>query len=155
MGRQLDAEADRRDAARAAREANEAKAAQASPTLPSSISNLRRGRLLGRSDPNAELVLYAEAWARRIQLNMSPANLREAAKQPHTDALVTVALRSDGSVESIAFVRSSGVPLLDEAIRDTIQGLAPYSAFPPNLARVYDVVEIRRTWYIDSAIRLY
>ena len=123
--------------------------------LPSSISSLRRGRLLGRSDPNAELVLYAEAWARRIQLNMSPHQLRETAKQPHTDALVTVALRSDGSVESIAFVRSSGSPLLDEAIRDTIQGMAPYPAFPPNLARVYDVVEIRRTWYIDSAIRLY
>ena len=32
---------------------------------------------------------------------------------------------------------------------------APYPAFSPNLLRTYDVVEIRRTWYFDEAIRLY
>ena len=28
-------------------------------------------------------------------------------------------------------------------------------SIPPALAREFDVVEIRRTWYFDSAIRLY
>ncbi len=35
--------------------------------------------------------------------------VREAAKQPRTDPLVTVAIRSDGSVESVTIVQSSGV----------------------------------------------
>jgi TonB family protein len=76
-------------------------------------------------------------------------------KQPHTDALVTVALRSNGTVEAVTFNRSSGVAQIDEAIRRVVQSLAPYQAFPPELAREYDVIEIRRAWTFDSAIRLF
>jgi outer membrane biosynthesis protein TonB len=67
---------------------------------------------------------------------------------------VTVAVRSDGSVETITFVRSSGVVGIDETIRRLIEGQTPYQAFSPNLAREYDVIEIRRTWHFDTAIRL-
>jgi TonB family protein len=115
----------------------------------------RRYRLFGRSDPNAELILYAEAWAQKIHLNMTYDLVREAAKQPHTDPVVTVAIRSDGSIESVTFVRSSGVAALDDAIRRVVQSQTPYQAFPPALAREFDVIEIRRTWYFDVAIRLY
>ena len=81
--------------------------------------------------------------------------VREAAKQPHSDPLVTVAIRSDGSVESVTFVQSSGVPALDDAIRRVVDSQKPYPVFPPGLAREFDVIEIRRTWYFDMAIRLY
>ena len=101
IGRQLDEEAARREAATAA-----------ARLLPSS-SSARRYWLFGRTDPNAELILYAEAWSRKIELNMTFDMVREAAKQPHTDPLVTVAIRSDGSVESVTFVLSSGVPAID------------------------------------------
>ena len=76
------------------------------------------------------------------------------AKRPHTDPMVTVALRSDGSVESVSIVHSSGVAEVDEAIRRIVQSQAPYQAFPPELARDVDVVEIRRTWHFDVAVRL-
>ena len=101
------------------------------------------------------MVLYAEAWARKIQLNPTLDLVRDALRQPYTDPLVTVAVRSDGSVESVTFVRSSGVPALDEAIRRVVQSQENYQAFSPALAREYDVIEIRRTWHFDSAIRLY
>ena len=68
---------------------------------------------------------------------------------------MNVAIRSDGSVESVTFVQSSGVPALDDAIRRIVDSQTPYQAFPPGLAREYDVIEIRRTWYFDMAIRLY
>jgi TonB family protein len=147
MGRQLDEEATRREAAAAA-------ARLATRSAPAS-SSARRGRLWGRTDPNAELIQYAEAWARKLQLNMTFEMVREAAKQPHTDPLVTVAIRSDGSVESVTIVMSSGVAEIDEAIRRVVQSQTPYPAFPPALAREFDVIEIRRTWYFDVAIRLY
>ena len=100
-------------------------------------------------------MLWAEAWARKIQLNKITFDMvREAAKQSHTDPLVWVAMRSDGSVESVTFVLSSGVAALDEAIRRVVQSQAPYQVFPPGLARTYDVIEIRRTWHFDVAIRL-
>ncbi|HRH90256.1 MAG TPA: TonB family protein, partial [Rubrivivax sp.] len=144
MGRQLDEEAARRDAAAGAR-----------PARSPSASGMRRGRLFGRSDPNAELVLYAEAWARKIQLNTALEIVRNAAKRSHSQPLVTVAIRSDGSVESVTFVLSSGAAEIDETVRRIVQDLAPYPPFPQALARDYDVVEIRRSWHFDSAIRLY
>ncbi len=153
IGRQLNEEADRRDAAAAAAAARQS--ASPGPALGPSASTLRRGRLFGRTDANAELILYAEAWARKIQLNPTLELVREALKQPYADPLVTVAIRSDGTVESVSFVRSSGVPALDEAIRRVVLGQANYPAFTPALAVEFDVVEIRRTWHFDTAIRLY
>ena len=101
------------------------------------------------------MVAYAEAWARKIQLSAPSFEMvRELAKQPYVDPVVTVAVRSDGSVESVNFVRSSGVPAIDEAIKRIVQGLANYPPFPPMLAREYDVIEIRRSWHFDMAIRL-
>ena len=120
-----------------------------------SASGVRRGRLFGRTDPNAELILYVEAWERKIQLNMTFDMVRDAATRPHTDPLVTVAIRSDGSVESVTFVLSSGVAEIDEAIRRVVQSQLPYQTFPPGLASEFDVIEIRRTWRFDTAIRLY
>ncbi len=140
IGRQLNEEAAKREAA---------------SRLPHSVGSARRGRLFGRADTNAELVRYAEAWERKIQLNMTFDLVRDAAKQPHTNPTVTVAVRSDGSVESVTFVVSSGVPALDEAIRRVVQSQERYAAFPSALAREYDVIEIRRTWHFDMAIRLY
>ena len=143
IARQLQAEADRRDAAE--------QAARQDPT----VSSRRRGRLFGRSDPNAELLRYGEAMARKIEQNMTLDLVREHLQPPYANPVVTVALRNDGAVETITFVRSSGRPALDEAITRVIRSQANYAPFPPELAREYDVIEIRRTWYFDVAVRLY
>jgi hypothetical protein len=47
------------------------------------------------------------------------------------------------------------VPAIDEAIRRIVESQTPYQAFPPGLAREFDVIEIRRTWIFDTAVRLY
>ena len=144
IGRQLDEEAAQREAA-----------SNATRQLPLSLSTARRARLWGRGDPNVELVLYAEGWARKIQSSTPVETVREVAKKPHTHPMLTVAIRSDGSVESVTFVISSGVVEVDEAIRRIVQSHEHYQAFPPALAREYDVIEIRRTWHFDDAVRLY
>ncbi|MEC5384600.1 TonB C-terminal domain-containing protein [Uliginosibacterium sp. H3] len=146
IGRQLDEEAAKRDAA--------ARTAGLSPKLLPISSAIRRGRLFGRSDPNVEMVLYGEAWVRKIQLNTPPDTVRELARLRHTQPLVTVAIRADGTIEKVTFVTSSGVPSVDEAIRQIVQNQAPYAAFSTALSREYDVIEIRRSWIFDSAVRL-
>ena len=130
--------------------ANQLKQEAAQPTT----SSLRRGWLFGRADPNADLVLYAETLRRKIELNMTFGMVRDAVKQPHTQPIVTVAIRADGTVEKVTFVVSSGVTAIDDAIRKVVASQAPYGVFPPSLARQYDVIEIRRTWLFDTAIRL-
>jgi TonB family protein len=118
------------------------------------LSTARRIKLFGRGHPNVDLIQYAEAWARRIQLNTGVETVREVANRPHRAPLVTVAVRSDGSVESVTFEVSSGVAEVDDAIRRIVEGLKPHAAFPPALAREYDVVEIRRAWHFDTSVRL-
>ena len=149
MGRVLDAEAAQRAAVAAATAERPSDPRRYGYTAP------RRGRLFGRADPNADLVLYAEGMARKIAFNTPFETVRDLAKIAHVDPVVTVAVRSDGSVESVTFVVSSGSAEMDEAIRRIVQGQVPYLAFPPGLTRDYDVVEIRRTWYFDGAVRLY
>jgi hypothetical protein len=147
IGRQLDEEAARREAASIAdRQPN---------LLPLSLSNGRRVKLFGRTHPNVELIRYAEAWAQRFQFNTEVETIHEVAKRPHRDPLVTVAIRSDGSVESVTFELPSGVAEVDDAIRQIVERQKPYVAFPHALAREYDVVEIRRSWHFDTVIRLY
>ena len=146
LGRQLDEEAARREAASTPMPPSDGR--------PYSLSNRRRARLLGRTDPNAALVQYAEAWARKVQVNMTFDMVREAAKRPHVSPVVTVALRRDGSVESITFLVSSGEPEIDEAVRRIVESQTPYQPFPPALASEFDVIEIRRTWHFDTAVRL-
>jgi hypothetical protein len=140
IGKQLALEAAQRDAA------------SRSP-LPAA-SSLRRGWLFGRADANRDLVLYAEAMSQKIEKNMTFDMIRDVIKQPHNRPTVTIAVRSDGTVEKVTFVTSSGVPAIDEAVRKIIASQAPYGAFPPSLARQYDVIEIRRTWIFDIAVRL-
>ncbi|HEY0490012.1 MAG TPA: TonB C-terminal domain-containing protein [Telluria sp.] len=144
IGKQLNEEAAKRNAA----------LNRPSPALPPTTSSLRRGWLFGRADANVDLVLYGEAMSRKIEQSMTFDMVREAVKQPHARPTVTVAVRSDGSVEKVTFEVSSGVPAIDEAIRKVIASQAPYPAFSPALARQYDVIEVRRTWVFDMAIRL-
>jgi TonB family protein len=119
------------------------------------LSSPRRHRLFGRSDPNEEIVRYGESWSQRIALNFTIPMWQEAAKQSHVDPVVIVAVRSDGSVESVVFERSSGVAALDDAVRRILDSQKPFAAFPPALASDYDVIEIRRSWHFDTALRLY
>jgi outer membrane biosynthesis protein TonB len=58
-------------------------------------------------------------------------------------------------VESVTFVQSSGVAAIDEAIRRIVHSQTHYQVFPQGLSREYDVIEIRRTWHFDTAIRMY
>jgi len=111
--------------------------------------------LIGRTDRDANLVMYAEGWRQRVEMNAVFELVKKAKSGPYVDPIVTVALRSDGSVESVVFNRSSGLPELDAAVRTIVQQLSPYDEFPPDIARDYDVVEIRRVWTLDSAIRLF
>ena len=105
--------------------------------------------------PNAELIRYVEAWERKIHFNTPIETVRDVARRLQGNPVVTVAVRSDGSVESVTFVRSSGVAEVDEAVRSIVQSHEHYQAFSPALAREVDVIEIRRTWHFDTAVRLY
>ncbi|HEY8101274.1 MAG TPA: energy transducer TonB [Burkholderiaceae bacterium] len=120
----------------------------------STSNNARRKSIFGSVDKEFDLRMYIENWRQKIErngrLNYKQSSIEKATSNP----LVTVAIRSDGSVEEIIINRSSGRPELDEAVRRIVGINARYSAFPPNLAREYDVIEIRRVWNFDDTLKV-
>jgi hypothetical protein len=106
------------------------------------------------SRPNLQVATYAAVWRHGIRQN-APFDLLQGAKSgPYDNPVVTVAVRSDGSVEAVTFNRSSGVEKIDDAVRRIIETLAPYGPFPRELEMDCDVIEIPSIWSFDRALRL-
>lgn len=62
-------------------------------------------------------------------------------------------IRSDGSLEDIRVLSSSGYAVLDEAALKTVRMAAPYAPFPAELRATTDKLEIIRTWtYGDKGL---
>ena len=98
--------------------------------------------------------MMAEGWRQKIEQN-APFDVLQAAKTgPYENPIVTVSLRRDGSLEGIVINRSSGVTAIDNAVRRIVLMLSPFAPFASDLAADYDVIEIRRVWTFDTAVRL-
>jgi TonB family protein len=113
-----------------------------------------RRSVFGSLDRDVGLSMYIKSWSVKIERNGSLNYSQLSKDRARGDPVVTVAIRSDGSVEDIIINRSSGRPDLDEAVRRIVRLNARYAVFPPDLARKYDVIEIRRIWSFDDSLRL-
>jgi TonB family protein len=100
------------------------------------------------------LKMYVESWRQKIERNGALNYPRSWADAVRTDPLVSVAVRSDGTVEDVVIVSSSGRADMDEAVRRIVRVNARYSPFPPQIAEKYDVIEIRRVWRFDDTLKL-
>jgi protein TonB len=59
---------------------------------------------------------------------------------------MTVAIKSDGSIDYIEVNQSSGHKILDDAAKRIVEMAAPYAEFPADIHRDTDIIEIVRTW---------
>jgi len=100
------------------------------------------------------LRMYIDSVRQKIERNAVLGVSQLAADVVRTDPIVSVAIRSDGSVEDVVILRSSGRADTDEFVRRIVRLNARYAAFPPNVAANYDVIELRRVWSFAGALRL-
>jgi outer membrane biosynthesis protein TonB len=114
----------------------------------------RRLTLLGRTERDVRLLMFAEGWRQKVEQNAPFELLQRAKTGPYVNPLVTVALRRDGTLESVEINRSSGIQAIDDAVRQILLMLSPYDAIPPEIAMDYDVIEIVRVWTFDAGLRL-
>lgn len=105
-----------------------------------------RRKFLGASTKESHYAQYVESWRQKVErvgtLNYPP----EARGKLYGSLLLTVAIRSDGTVERVQIVRSSGYKILDKAALRIVQLAAPFPAFPKNIKKETDVLEITRSW---------
>jgi periplasmic protein TonB len=90
---------------------------------------------------------YVEDWRLKVE-RVGNLNYPEAARanKLYGSLLLTVGIRSDGTLESVAVDRSSGQKILDIAAKKIVGMGAPYAPFPPDIRRDTDILYITRTW---------
>ena len=98
---------------------------------------------------------YLEAWRRKVEY-VGNLNYPDEARRRklYGDLILHVAVRSDGSVERLRVVRSSGHSVLDEAAMNIVRLAAPFAPFPPGLKEEVDILDITRTWQFQRGNRL-
>ncbi|MEI7611680.1 MAG: energy transducer TonB [Betaproteobacteria bacterium] len=105
-----------------------------------------RVKQLGASVQEYRFAQYIEDWRIKVE-RVGTLNYPEAAKgKLYGSLLLSVKIKNDGSVVSVEINRSSGHRILDDAARRIVSMAGPYAAFPPEIRRDFDVLEIVRTW---------
>ena len=104
-------------------------------------------RFVGARAEEYRFARYVEDWRLKVE-RIGNLNYPEAAraKKLYGSLLLTVGIRSDGKLESIALDRSSGQKVLDLAAQKIVRMAAPYAPFPPDIKRDTDILYITRTW---------
>lgn len=106
----------------------------------------RRGSILGRNPKEIQLAFYGEGWRQKIE-RIGSLNYPTLSKNLVYDPLVaTVSINSDGTLAGVRVVKSSGHKDLDEAVLRIVAMSAPFAPFPPDMKRMYDVIDLTRTW---------
>ena len=113
-----------------------------------------RKKNIGTRADEYRFAQYVENWRQKVE-RVGTLNYPEAAKGKLYGSLVlTLTIKSDGSVDRIEINRSSGHKILDDAARRIVMMASPYASFPPEIARDTDILEITRSWRFTSANEL-
>lgn len=156
-------------------ELSQASEAESEPqTLPDARELLEQTRQLAqtRPDPMAERVVmpkrprrkfitantrehlyasYMRAWVGKVE-RVGNMNYPEDARRRNLegDLVLSVDVLTDGSIERVQVLRSSGYDLLDEAAVRIVRLAAPYAELPPQIRAETDVLTITRTWQFSA-----
>jgi periplasmic protein TonB len=110
-------------------------------------------RLTSVAAKKSEDALYLNNWRERIE-SIGNRNYPERAReqQIYGELRLMVALLPNGEVSEIKILHSSGHKLLDQAAIRIVQLAAPFDAFPAEMGRQVDVLEIIRTWRFHKGL---
>ncbi len=114
-----------------------------------------RRHSIGASASEYRFARYVEDWRLKVE-RLGEANYPQAARDQkiYGSLLLIVSIKSNGSIDNIELRRSSGSQILDEAAIRIVRMGAPYAAFPADVAKDTDVIDISRTWRFTSSDRI-
>ena len=90
---------------------------------------------------------YLDDWRRRVE-RIGNVHYPEEAKrnQLYGQLRLAVSILPNGQVDDIEVLQSSGVRVLDDAAMRIVRLAEPFQAFPVELKKEVDKLEIIRTW---------
>lgn len=105
-----------------------------------------RKKFIGTRADEYRFAQYNEEWRLKVE-RVGTLNYPEAARgKLYGSLILTVSIRSDGTVASVEINRSSGHKVLDDAARRIVAMAAPFAAFPPAIRHDTDLLVITRSW---------
>ena len=90
---------------------------------------------------------YIDQWRQRIEQIGTEHYPTGVGGKSYGSVQATLTIRADGSIADITINRPSDKPLLNQAVKRIAQLSAPFSPFPPEMARQIDQIVLTRTWY--------
>jgi len=114
-----------------------------------------RRRFIGARTQEYRFARYVEDWRAKIE-RVGEVNYPQAARDQriYGSLVVTVSIKSDGTLERVDINRSSGQRILDAAALRIVHLAAPYAAFPADIAQDTDILSITRTWIFTRTDQL-
>jgi periplasmic protein TonB len=108
-------------------------------------------RLTATSAKQSADAAYLLDWRRRLEA-VGTKYYPEASVRYgiYGNVRMLVIIQSDGTLEDVKILSSSGYAVLDEAAIKIVQMAAPYSPFPDELKATTDKLEIVRTWQFQE-----
>jgi protein TonB len=113
----------------------------------SEYQKLPRRKFIGARTEGVVYAEYVDKWRQRIE-QVGTRNYPQEARQQNLygSLVMTVHIRSDGSVEKVEIDRPSGHRVLDAAARRVVDLAGPFPPFPPAVRQEWDILSISRTW---------
>ncbi|MFN3987056.1 MAG: energy transducer TonB [Rhodocyclaceae bacterium] len=113
-----------------------------------------RRQFVGARTREYRFARYVDDWRLKVE-RVGTLNYPEAARgRLYGSLLLTVEIRSDGTLERVEVERSSGQKALDDAAIQIVKLSAPFAAFPPDIRVDTDNLVITRTLTFTNADRL-
>ncbi len=114
-----------------------------------------RRRFIGARAQEFRFARYIEDWRAKVE-RVGELNYPQAARDQriYGSMVVTVSIKSDGSLERVEINRPSGQRILDAAALRIVQLAAPFAPFPPDIAKDTDILSITRTWIFTRTDQL-
>lgn len=114
-----------------------------------------RRRFIGARTQEFRFARYIEDWRAKVE-RVGELNYPQAARDQriYGSMVVTVSIKSDGSLERVEINRPSGQRILDAAAQRIVQLAAPFAPFPADIAKDTDILSITRTWIFTRSDQL-
>lgn len=114
-----------------------------------------RRTFIGARAEEYRFAQYVEDWRLKVE-RIGNLNYPESARgRVYGSLVLSVSIKSDGTLDSVEVQRSSGHPILDRAAERIVRMASPYARFPANIKRDTDILVITRTWTFAPGDKLF
>lgn len=114
-------------------------------------AQMPREKYISANTKESIYAAYQDGWRQKVE-RIGNLNYPDQAKQHNLSGslLLDVAIKADGTLESVKLLRSSGQKVLDDGAIRIVRMAAPFAPLPANIRKEVDILHITRVWQFHN-----